>query len=164
MIAQQPDALVVLNDTSESQLSKRIGTLIATVFKYGTQNLSGVEDEIQAISREVAKLESALEKERNARQEAQASNERLKTYIVKTGIERRRAVWAEREACAKLCEDLRDVGEEDRAKAELSKDPENTFAIRHYQVVSMFNHGMSKCAAAIRAMDTTAAQAQKGQP
>lgn len=61
---------------------------------------------------------------------------------------------AEREACAKLCEDLRDLGEEDRANTELAKDQENMFAIRHYQVVSMFNHGMSKCASAIRARGT----------
>lgn len=65
-VAQQPATgepvapYTVIKDTSDSPLSKRISKLIEMVFHYGKQNLSGVDDEISAISREIAKLESRV--------------------------------------------------------------------------------------------------------
>ena len=43
-------------------------------------------------------------KEREARQDAQSQCEELKARIVKAGVERRRAVMDEREACAQVCD------------------------------------------------------------
>lgn len=42
----------------------------------------------------------AVERERTARQEAQAENEELKARLARAGVEQRRAVWRERMECA----------------------------------------------------------------
>ena len=48
---------------------------------------------------------SELEREKASRQAAQIENEDLKARIARSGVEQQRAVWAEREACAKVAED-----------------------------------------------------------
>ena len=48
----------------------------------------------------------ATERERAARQAAQVENEDLKARLARAGIEQRKAVLEEREACASLCENL----------------------------------------------------------
>lgn len=49
----------------------------------------------------------ATERERSARQAAQVENESLKARLARAGIEQRKAVLEEREACAKVCEGRR---------------------------------------------------------
>lgn len=44
----------------------------------------------------------AVERERAARQSAQAENEELKARLARAGVEQRRAVWKERKACAAI--------------------------------------------------------------
>ena len=58
-----------------------------------------------------AAMESAqisLQNANEARKKSQLENEKLKELIAKSGLERRRAVMDEREACAKACEKVRD--------------------------------------------------------
>ena len=42
--------------------------------------------------------------ERESRQAAQAENEQLKARLARSGVELRKAVMVEREACAKVCD------------------------------------------------------------
>jgi glycine/D-amino acid oxidase-like deaminating enzyme len=46
----------------------------------------------------------ATTREREARQAAQIENEELKARLARAGLEQQRAVLAEREACAKVCD------------------------------------------------------------
>lgn len=67
----------------------------------------------------------------------------------------------EREACAKLCEEQRDLREEARAALRVSgafkKGDEDTMlrAMRHESNVRLYHAGIDKCAAAIRARGQT---------
>ena len=67
------------------------------------------------------------------------------------------AVAAEREACAKLCEEQRDLREEARAALRVSgafkEGDEDTMlrAMRHESNVRLYHAGIDKCATAIRA-------------
>lgn len=73
-------------------------------------------------------VQLATEQERAARQAAQIENEDLKARLARAGIEQRRAVAKEREACAKASESQIDRWVDDRAR-----------------------YAASECAAAIRA-------------
>ncbi len=46
----------------------------------------------------------AAQAERESRQAAQAENEQLKARLARSGVELRKAVMVEREACAKVCD------------------------------------------------------------
>jgi len=52
-----------------------------------------------------AALDAAVAAERASRQAAQAQVERLQSELARSGVEMRREVAAERERCAKVCED-----------------------------------------------------------
>jgi glycine/D-amino acid oxidase-like deaminating enzyme len=47
---------------------------------------------------------AATTREREARQVAQIENEELKARLARAGLEQQRAVLAEREACARVCD------------------------------------------------------------
>lgn len=49
----------------------------------------------------------ATERERTARQAAQSENEELKARIARTGLVLRTAVWAMRERCAQVCDEVK---------------------------------------------------------
>jgi len=59
-------------------------------------------DQMRAYAR--AALDTAVAAERASRQAAQAQIERLQSELAHSGVEQRRAVAAERERCAKVCE------------------------------------------------------------
>ena len=65
---------------------------------------------------------------------------------------------AEREACAKVCEELQDHAEEARASKaadEATCDESKLNRLKHWSLVKLFNVAMRKCADAIRARSTT---------
>jgi hypothetical protein len=78
----------------------------------------------------------ATTKEREARQAAQIENEELKARLARADLEQQRAVLAEREACAKVCE-MQENRIVQTHPARVEFDP-NSMMVR-------------KCAAAIRA-------------
>jgi hypothetical protein len=63
----------------------------------------------------------------------------------------------EREACAKVCDDQCDLHKEANAEARARRmvqhgdDDQALMALRHHADVSLYNSGIKKCAAAIRA-------------
>lgn len=70
------------------------------------------------------------------------------------------AVKAEREACAKVCEEQRDLREEARATLRASDalkigdEDAMLHALRHESNVRLYHAGIDKCAAAIRERGT----------
>ena len=65
---------------------------------------------------------------------------------------------AEREVCAKVCEELQDHAEEARASKaadEATCDESKLNRLKHWSLVKLFNVAMRKCADAIRARSTT---------
>lgn len=60
---------------------------------------------------------SELEREKTSRQAAQVENEDLKARIARSGLEQQRAVLAERDACANVC-DARYMGDNNREDME----------------------------------------------
>ncbi len=70
------------------------------------------EDEDEHVAELVNKVESivtmAVAKEAESRKAAQLENADLKERLARSGIDLRRAVAAEREECAKVCEGMHD--------------------------------------------------------
>jgi hypothetical protein len=73
--------------------------------------------------------EAGAAKEREARQAAQIENEELKARRARAGLEQQRAVLAEREACAKVCESLpmqQEIDVRDECAAAIRARKDNT--------------------------------------
>ena len=70
--------------------------------KHGQELDESPEPEIVAFLVEFHTL--VTQAERESRQAAQAENEQLKARLARSGVELRRAVMVEREACAKVCD------------------------------------------------------------
>lgn len=70
--------------------------------------ITGIERITTCGSQSISKIERlvalATERERSARQAAQVENEELKARLARAGIEQRKAVLEEREACANLAQ------------------------------------------------------------
>lgn len=66
---------------------------------------------------ELRRLHAELEREKASRQAAQIENEDLKARIARSGAELQRAVLAEREVCANVC-DARYMGDNNREDME----------------------------------------------
>lgn len=88
-------------------------------------------------------LQDELEKERACRIAAQTENEQLKDALAHAGMELRKAIFEEREACAKACEALKDG-----VMAALSGDSSDLSNVMMRQVAEL---GHAECAIAIRA-------------
>ena len=67
---------------------------------------SGMWYESSGATAHIRRLVAGIEAERQARQAAQIENEALKARIARADVELQRAVIAEREACAKVCDEL----------------------------------------------------------
>jgi hypothetical protein len=73
----------------------------------------------QDAAAELRRLHAGIEAERESRQAAQIENEALKARIARADVELQRAVIAEREGCAKLCDEQarRSLASADKAQA-----------------------------------------------
>ena len=81
-----------------------VDEIMELVFDYADQKKYG-----RPGSADSNPVRSAIESMTNARKSAQADVEALKGVIAKAGLELQRAVLAEREACAKVCDVYRQV-------------------------------------------------------
>ena len=105
-------------------------------------------DAVADLLREAA---TELEREKASRQAAQIENEELKAHIARSGVEQQRAVWAEREACARVCDER--AMKNEHACEGLDDEDATSLRSAAWQ--------MSVCAAAIRARG--AAPKQEGE-
>ena len=86
-------------------------------------------------------LKAEVEREKESRQAAQIENEELKARIARSGLELQRAVLAEREACAQICDER--AMKNEIACADADQEDATSLRSAAWQ--------MSICAAAIRA-------------
>jgi hypothetical protein len=70
--------------------------------------------------------ELATTREREARQAAQIENEELKARLARADLEQQRAVMAEREACAKVCDNLTSEWTPEECAAAIRARKDNT--------------------------------------